>query len=60
MYRMVRPGGRVVIADENASATAMVRRSGAGEIRGLVPVKAADVRIERISGGELIAIEFRK
>ena len=60
MYRMVRPGGRVVIADENASATAMVRRSGAGEMRGLVPVNAADVRIERISGGELISIEFRK
>lgn len=60
MYRMVRPGGRVVIADERATAAAMVRRSRAGDIQGLVPVQAADVRIEMISGGELIAIEFRK
>ncbi len=60
MYRVTRPGGRGVIADEKASAAAMVRRSGAGDLRGLVPVKAEDVHIETISGGELIAIEFRK
>lgn len=60
MHRMVAPGGRALVVEERASAPAMVRRSGAGDLAGLVPAAAKDVRIETISGGELVAIEFRK
>jgi SAM-dependent methyltransferase len=60
MHRMARAGGRILIAEERASVSRMLRRSGVRGLEGLVPDRAQDIRIEEISGGELIAIEFRK
>ena len=60
MHRMARHEGRVLIVEERASEAGLVARSGAGALRDLAPVQAEDVHIETISGGELIALEFRK
>ncbi|HUF39831.1 MAG TPA: methyltransferase domain-containing protein, partial [Anaerolineales bacterium] len=58
MHRMARPGGQVLIVEETASAEVLARRSGVAGLEGLVPEESADVRIDTISGGELVAIEF--
>lgn len=60
MHRMAKAGGRVLIVEESASVPMLVRRSRAGEIAQILPASAKDLRIDTISGGELVAIEFRK
>jgi ubiquinone/menaquinone biosynthesis C-methylase UbiE len=60
MHRVVKAGGRIVIIEESASASSLARRSRAGGLAEILPAEAKDIRIETISGGELLAIEFRK
>jgi len=60
MHRVAGPGGRALIVEETASVAAITRRSRVGSLLELVPGTAKDVRIETISGGELLIIEFRK